>query len=215
MTEDAEGCKRTLAAPCRSSWRIGRTRCRGGSRTAPTSRQCVVVQSAIPRRSFASFCASCTIIARFSVRFVPICAQNARNMQHSKKSFPFVFKYFLASFPLFFIFLTSRAPSRAGSSRFPSRRVARWASPTTMRPHYDHKYRLSLRPRLVKLEMQTETASHPFPYRARMAGWRRPQTFGGLRCPKGTRPKELLSFEVHRCYAVQRYADLPSHLQSG
>ena len=167
MTEDAEGCKRTLALPNPSMRRRARTGCRADSRTAPTSRQYVVVRPPIARRSFTSFCASCAVFAAFSVRFVPICAQNARNLQHSKKLFSFVFKYFLASFPLFFIFWISRVPLAPEHSRLTSRRVALWPSPTTICPHHDHNYRLSRRSRLVKRKMQRETT-----------GWRRSQSFG-------------------------------------
>ena len=160
MTEDAEGCKRTLALPNPPMRRRGRTGCRADSRTAATSRQYVVIRRAFPQRSFASFCASCAVFAPFSVRFVPICAQNACNLQHSKNRFSFVFKYFLASFPLFSIFWISRVPLAPEHSRLTSRRVVLWPSPTTICPHHDHNYRLSCPPRLVKRKMQTETGNH-------------------------------------------------------
>ena len=76
------------------------------------------------------------------------------------------------------------------------------------------EYEDGLEGRLIDLHGRV----HRGAYRAqpsRRGGLAQTPVFWGLRCPEGTRPKEVLPREVSRRYTVQLYADLPSHLQSG
>ena len=66
----------------------------------------------------------------------------------------FVFKYFLASFPLFFIFCSSLQSPVAGPFRFPLRHRAPWCSLATICPEQDHHDRLSQPGEAVKRKIQ-------------------------------------------------------------
>jgi len=137
----------------------------------------------------------------------------------------FVFIYFLASFrkptcvfnnimaSIVYFFVYLQIPVCAKAHWFPplSRCVAARTLPSTICPHHNHNYRLSLRPQLVKRKVQTNPPGGIS--QTPGDGWRRPPKFGVCDLPKGRVRRNC--FEVRHCYAVRLYANLSSHLQSG
>jgi len=93
------------------------------SQTALTSRQCVFFKPRLSAQVLALFSQNAPFFALFGLKLLPICVQNTRNLQHQKKSFSFVFKYFLASFPRFSTFCSDPL-SRARREH----RILFWAS---------------------------------------------------------------------------------------
>ena len=90
------------------------------------SRLLVTVESwPCDSRALTSFSQNAATLAPFRRRFVPICAQNAHQFAPFKKVMSFVFKYFLASFPLFLYFLALLVTSQATSDHaaFPRSRL--------------------------------------------------------------------------------------------
>ena len=69
-------------------------------------------------RIFASFCASCAILALFSLQFGFVSGAFWVRFARFWTALSFVFNDFLASFPLFFIFCSSRVSRLAGARRF-------------------------------------------------------------------------------------------------
>jgi len=166
--------------------------------------------------------------APFSVRFVLICAQNARNLQHLKNDFPLFSSTPWLRFRYFAYSESPGFPLAPGSSHLPSRRATPWPLPTTMCPHHDHNYRLSCTACQAKnaIGNGVEQAFRPAGADPIRRSLRRPaasdmflerlaQTpaFWGLRCPEGA--QNCFPPKACRRYTVRLYADLPSHLQSG
>ena len=87
-----------------------------GATQAPRLSSRLPVAVAASRResqALTSFSQNVVFFAPFGLKLLLICAQNAHNLQHSKSATSFVFKYFLASFPLFSIFCSALlSPSR-------------------------------------------------------------------------------------------------------
>ena len=121
----------------------------------PLPSRLVVIFTASPRaRGFRFVFAKCGVLCFFSAQIALKMRSKRANNAASKIATSFVFKYFLASFPLFSIFcnflhfpIGRTIPSSSGVRQ--SRR-----SPATICPPHDHNYRLSCGPGLVKRKMR-------------------------------------------------------------
>ena len=111
------------------------------------SRPIVTVQ---PCESLSLVLRKMRVFTPLSGRFVQIRTRNARNLRQFKGRFSFVFKYFLASFPLFSIFRISRLSPLGRTSRHPWPLAGLRRLPATMCRQNAYYCRLVLVPQFVK-----------------------------------------------------------------
>jgi len=136
-------------SPCGSP-----TGCRGGSRTAPTSRQSVLIGPPLSLQRLRLVLVKSGVLCSFSGQIALKMRLKRAIYAAFKMPTSFVFKYFLASFPLFSVFWSYlRFPI---APAIPSSAAVRWfrSLPTTMCPYADHSYRLSHRQKVVKRKIR-------------------------------------------------------------
>jgi hypothetical protein len=131
---------------------------RGSAHVAP-----LVLVKTIPfrLRIFASFCARRAVFAPFSLQFGFVSGPFSVRFWFVFQRSSFVFKYLLASFPLFFIFCGSRLSPFAGATRRSFAPVGRGPHFATNCPWPDHFTRLSPLCGIVKREGKKWASSGP------------------------------------------------------
>jgi len=130
------------------------TGCRGGSRTAPTSRQFVLIDPPLSLQRLRLVLIKSGVLCSFSGQIALKMRLKRAIYAAFKIPTSFVFKYFLASFPLFSVFWSFLCFPIAPA--IPSSAAVRWfrSLPTTMCPSADHSYRLSHRQKVVKRKIR-------------------------------------------------------------
>jgi hypothetical protein len=100
------------------------TGCRCGSRTAPTSRQSVLIHPPVSQQSLRLVLVKSDVLCSFSAQIALKTRLKRAIYAAFRIATSFVFKYFLASFPLFFIFCSSLHSAIPRLLRFSSRSEA-------------------------------------------------------------------------------------------